>query len=187
MYPDLKDKTALVTGSGKRTGIGYAIARKLAENGTNVIIADVGRQGGHEDQVARGTTEEMEAIARNLRHKFGVRALSLSVDVTQNSSIDRMVDDLKNHFDHIVHEYGNYMNLMLVVMKRMSDIRKKKKIEKPDRFLISGLFSKNGKGGYLWETTEAEEETAGNYAKEYLRQLDQSGMNNLNSGGNDDL
>jgi enoyl-[acyl-carrier-protein] reductase (NADH) len=30
MTTDLRDKIALVTGSGKRSGIGYAVARKLA-------------------------------------------------------------------------------------------------------------------------------------------------------------
>ena len=30
MYSDLKGKTAIITGSGKRSGIGYAIAEKLA-------------------------------------------------------------------------------------------------------------------------------------------------------------
>ena len=30
MYQDLKGKTAIVTGAGKKTGIGYAIAEKLA-------------------------------------------------------------------------------------------------------------------------------------------------------------
>jgi len=30
MYEDLKGKTALVTGGGKKTGIGYAIAGRLA-------------------------------------------------------------------------------------------------------------------------------------------------------------
>ena len=38
MYQDLKGKTALVTGAGKKNGIGYAIARKMAESGANVVI-----------------------------------------------------------------------------------------------------------------------------------------------------
>ena len=38
---DLKGKAALVTGSGKKAGIGYGIVRKLAESGANVIIADL--------------------------------------------------------------------------------------------------------------------------------------------------
>jgi NAD(P)-dependent dehydrogenase (short-subunit alcohol dehydrogenase family) len=34
MYEDLKGKTALVTGAGKKTGIGYAIAGRLAAGGS---------------------------------------------------------------------------------------------------------------------------------------------------------
>ena len=43
IYKDLKGKTAIVTGSGKKTGIGYAIAEKLASCGCNIIIADLGK------------------------------------------------------------------------------------------------------------------------------------------------
>jgi len=32
MYDDLKGKTAFITGAGKRTGIGFAIAEKLASS-----------------------------------------------------------------------------------------------------------------------------------------------------------
>ena len=42
MYSDLKGKIAVVTGSGKRTGIGYAIAQTLAASGAGVVIADLG-------------------------------------------------------------------------------------------------------------------------------------------------
>ncbi|RLA97508.1 MAG: SDR family NAD(P)-dependent oxidoreductase, partial [Deltaproteobacteria bacterium] len=42
MYQDLKGKVALITGSGKKTGIGYAIAGKLASMGTHIIMADLG-------------------------------------------------------------------------------------------------------------------------------------------------
>jgi NAD(P)-dependent dehydrogenase (short-subunit alcohol dehydrogenase family) len=45
MYPDLKGKTAIVTGAGKKTGIGYAIAAKLAASGANIVVADLGRAG----------------------------------------------------------------------------------------------------------------------------------------------
>ena len=30
LYPDLKGKTALITGAGRPTGIGFSIARSLA-------------------------------------------------------------------------------------------------------------------------------------------------------------
>ena len=41
MY-DLKGKTAIVTGSGRTKGIGEAIVMKLAEEGCNVVITDIG-------------------------------------------------------------------------------------------------------------------------------------------------
>jgi NAD(P)-dependent dehydrogenase (short-subunit alcohol dehydrogenase family) len=37
---NLKGKVALVTGSGKKSGIGYAISKKFASKGCHVIIAD---------------------------------------------------------------------------------------------------------------------------------------------------
>ena len=40
MYQDLRGQTALVTGAGKKSGIGYAIAEKLAQSGANVVLAD---------------------------------------------------------------------------------------------------------------------------------------------------
>ena len=43
MHSDLKGKTALVTGAGKKTGIGYAIAERLAACGCDIVIADLGR------------------------------------------------------------------------------------------------------------------------------------------------
>ena len=43
MYQDLKGKNAVVTGAGKKSGIGYAIAESLARNGANVVIADIAK------------------------------------------------------------------------------------------------------------------------------------------------
>jgi len=40
MYEDLAGKTALITGAGKKTGIGFAVAEKLAACGANIIITD---------------------------------------------------------------------------------------------------------------------------------------------------
>ena len=60
MIDDLKGKNALVTGAGKKTGIGYAIARKLASCGANIIVTDLGHAGGEDHQVKTGTRNEME-------------------------------------------------------------------------------------------------------------------------------
>ena len=101
MYEDLRNKTALVTGAGKKTGIGYAIARKLAESGCHIIVADLGEKGGGDQQVSTGSTSEMEAIIEALGAEFGVRTLAVSVDVADNESIDHMAAAVKAEFDSV--------------------------------------------------------------------------------------
>ena len=101
MYKDLKGKVALVSGAGKKTGIGYAIARKLAESGCNIIVADLGAKEEADQQVRTGTTAEMETIAEELRTEFGVRTQAVSVDVADNTSVDSMVETVKAEFDAV--------------------------------------------------------------------------------------
>ena len=101
MYNDLKGKTALVTGAGKRTGIGYAIAKKLAESGCNVIIADLGKPASPGDPVKTGTSEEMAEIAKSLKDEFAVSAMSVNLDVTDKESILNMVSSVKECFSNI--------------------------------------------------------------------------------------
>ena len=62
MYPDLKGKTALVTGAGKKSGIGYAIAQKLADSGANVVIADLVKKDDENQPLVSGNREEMIAL-----------------------------------------------------------------------------------------------------------------------------
>jgi NAD(P)-dependent dehydrogenase (short-subunit alcohol dehydrogenase family) len=101
MYEDLKGKAALVTGAGKKSGIGYAIARKLAESGCNVIVADLGQKGDGDQQVRTGTNAEMETIVQELGNEFGIRSLAVSVDVADNGSIDQMAAAVGNEFDAV--------------------------------------------------------------------------------------
>ncbi len=98
---DLKGKSALVTGSGKRTGIGYAIARKLASHGTNVIIADLGRTPSEDEQVSTGTQEEMAEIAEELGKTYGVKSLAVNLDVTSSESVEQMAGRVKEHFTSV--------------------------------------------------------------------------------------
>jgi len=101
MYADLSGKTALVTGSGKRTGIGYAIVRSLASCGAHVVVADLGREGKGDDLVKTGTQDEMTDIAEEITGDFSVTALAVNVDVTDNDAIGRMVEKIEERFDHI--------------------------------------------------------------------------------------
>jgi NAD(P)-dependent dehydrogenase (short-subunit alcohol dehydrogenase family) len=101
IYKDLKGKTAIVTGAGKKTGIGYAIAEKLAASGCNIIIADLGTPPVPGESLKFATGEEMEAIAAELAKTHGVRTLAVAVDITDNKAIGAMVDTIKGSFDHV--------------------------------------------------------------------------------------
>ena len=101
MYSDLKGKTALVTGSGKKTGIGYAIVRSLAASGADVIVADLGQDRSGDDLIKMGTLDEMASIAREIREEFSVSALAVGVDVTDNDAIGRMIEKIRASFEHI--------------------------------------------------------------------------------------
>jgi meso-butanediol dehydrogenase/(S,S)-butanediol dehydrogenase/diacetyl reductase len=64
----LAGKVAVVTGSGRRKGLGEAIARRLAEDGAAVVISDIGRAVDASTPGSMvGETAEMEAIAQDLR------------------------------------------------------------------------------------------------------------------------
>lgn len=98
MYEDLKGKAALVTGAGKKTGIGFAIAEKMASCGANVVIADLGKGPEMVGGIKMGMRQEMEEIARSLADKHQVQTLAVDLDVTRNDSIQEMVQKVKKRF-----------------------------------------------------------------------------------------
>ena len=101
MYQDLKGKTALITGCGKKSGIGYAIARKLAESGVDIIMADLLKSKGDDQTQAAGDRKEMQSLADNLAGQFAIQAYFVALDVTSNSSIQQMVGQVKSRFKNI--------------------------------------------------------------------------------------
>ena len=101
MYTDLAGKTALVTGSGKRTGIGFAIAEKLASNRCNLIIADLGNPPADDGGVRTASMGEMEEVAESLREEYGVRTLAIQVDVGSMDSVKAMAEESKRVFKRV--------------------------------------------------------------------------------------
>lgn len=92
MYHSLKYKVAVITGSGRKGGIGEAIAYQLAGEQCHIVLSDIGVTKGEnfgKDHI--GTSDEMEAIANDLREKFGVKVLCVACDVRSESEVESMM------------------------------------------------------------------------------------------------
>ncbi len=74
----LKDKKAIVTGAGQ--GIGRSIALKIAQEGADVVVAEMNPDTG-----AR-TAKDVEALGR--------KALVISIDVASQKQVQKMVSDV---------------------------------------------------------------------------------------------
>ncbi len=98
---DLKGGTAVVTGSGKKSGIGYGIVRKLAACGANVVIADLIGKETRQNDPAADNMDDMTGLARDLEKEFKIKALPAELDVTLSDSIARMADEVQKQFGHI--------------------------------------------------------------------------------------
>ena len=66
----LEGKTAVITGSGRRRGLGEAIARRLASEGAAIVLSDLGSsRDKHTASEHIGESDEMASIAAELRRR----------------------------------------------------------------------------------------------------------------------
>ena len=95
---ELSGRKALVTGASKPSGIGYAIALKLAEAGADVAVADlVTGLENVSNYVATGSSPELEALAKEIE-KRGVKSLAIPLDLTDPGSIAALAERVKAGF-----------------------------------------------------------------------------------------
>jgi len=97
METGLKGKTALVTGAGKRDGIGFGIAECLAREGMNVVLADLPAKQEHMG-LGTGSMEDTTKLAQDLAGRYGVRTLAVAVDVSNMNSCLAMAAEVKKNF-----------------------------------------------------------------------------------------
>ena len=98
MTADLKGKVVLVTGSGKKAGIGYGIVHKMAESGANVIIADLVGKEARQNETPSDDMAEMNRLAIDLEKAFSITAIAVELDVTLEASVTRMAAAVQKQF-----------------------------------------------------------------------------------------
>jgi len=88
---NLKGKTAIITGSGRKGGIGEAIAILLAKRGCQVVISDIGTAVGKNfSKTHVGTTSEMKSIVKSIKDAKG-SAIAIPCDVRKSKEVNEMV------------------------------------------------------------------------------------------------
>jgi NAD(P)-dependent dehydrogenase (short-subunit alcohol dehydrogenase family) len=86
----LEGKTAIVTGSGRRKGLGEAIVLKLASEGANIVLSDVGRARDAATAAEHvGEEAEMAAIAADVA-ALGVKVTTRACDVRVPAEVDAL-------------------------------------------------------------------------------------------------
>ena len=82
---DLRGKVAVVTGAGK--GLGWAIAQRLAQDGANLIVADIEAK----------SAEEKSGVIRQMKRD----SLAVQMDVSRWADVEKMVKQVMVQFNRI--------------------------------------------------------------------------------------
>lgn len=140
---DLSGKTAVVTGGAK--GIGLGISYRLAEAGAKVLIADL-------------DTAACQKSAAELKGK-GFSVATISVDVSKEKDIKRMIEECVSQFgsiDILVNNAGIYPNRPISQMSE-EDFDKVMHVNLESVFLatkyVSEEMKKANKGGRIINIT----------------------------------
>ncbi len=92
-YPELAGKVAIVTGAGRRGGLGAAIAKRLAAEGARVVIADLGAAAGPNlPASAIGASTEMQAVVQGILDSGG-QAQALPCNMLDGAAVEKLVAD----------------------------------------------------------------------------------------------
>ncbi len=82
---DLNGKIAIVTGAGQ--GLGWAIAKRLADDGASLVIADINWEKAQEKS--------------SFLQKIGKKAMAIKVDVSRAGEVNNMVSQVLEKFGRI--------------------------------------------------------------------------------------
>ncbi len=101
VYPDLRGKVAIVTGSGRPKGLGEAMVKRLAAEGCKVVVSDIGAARGAEmPESAIGSSKEMQQIVEEIRAAGG-DAIGVVCDVLEEVQVAELVAKTVAHYGRL--------------------------------------------------------------------------------------
>jgi len=98
----LTNKVAMITGAGRKKGLGAGIARRFAEEGAQVIITDLGTSTKNllpSEHI--GTLDEMKEVAELISSETNQRVDSVVCDVTSEESVCGAIDKIVTSYQKI--------------------------------------------------------------------------------------
>lgn len=99
MYQDLDGRVAIVTGAGRPSGLGEAIARKLAEDGVRMVLHDLGKRDGDLAPAhGVGASDDMAQVAEGLR-AINPNVSTFEADMREEAGVAALVA-------HAVEKFG---------------------------------------------------------------------------------
>ena len=152
----MKEKVAVITGAGRRGGIGEAVARKLALAGATVVITDLCAPPPADlPHPGIGQWAELQEIAAEIE-ALGAPAMPLQVDVTDAASVQAMVAKTLLAYDRIdilVNNAGAIFGPSPVMQMAEDAWRKTLEVNATGAFLVSKAVApvmiKGGRGGRI--------------------------------------
>jgi meso-butanediol dehydrogenase/(S,S)-butanediol dehydrogenase/diacetyl reductase len=96
----LAGKVAICTGAGRRNGLGFAILERLAREGCNVVVSDLGSPDRFLGADNIGATDEMQAVTAELAG-LGVEAIAVPCDVRREADVENLMNTTMQRFGRI--------------------------------------------------------------------------------------
>jgi NAD(P)-dependent dehydrogenase (short-subunit alcohol dehydrogenase family) len=93
-------KVVVVTGSGRKTGLGQAILQRFADEGASCVVSDVGAPTTFLEAEHIGATAEMEEVAADLRAR-GAKAIAIACDVHSADQCAALIEATVRAFGRI--------------------------------------------------------------------------------------
>jgi len=151
----LAGRVALITGAGRMGGIGAAVARRLAQDGADIVVADLCAPPTDLPNAGSGRWEELAAVAGEVQ-ALGVRCLPLRVDVSDAASVQAMIAQVREalgRLDILVNNAGVAVGPAPVVRMADEAWRRTLEINATGTFLCCKyalpLILEGGRGGRI--------------------------------------